>query len=405
MAAGTGELRRSLPAIGAGVPAIILIFAVLGIVLTAAGPTGLGLSPSQTSTWIVAIYCLPAIPAVVLSLRYRQPLLLTGNVFAIIFFGTLGHQFSFRELAGAAFVAGAIVLLIALFGLTSRLAAWVPAPVVHGLVAGAVLPFVADVFSGLNSGDGRGWRVPFMVGSALVAYLLSRRFLSARVPPIFGALAAGLVAAGATGQFGQVPSSFEVPDVVLAWPEFSLAAIASVTPVLVAIVFLQSNLPCIVYMRAQGFDPPERTLNVVSGIGTMAASAVGPCTIALAVPLVPLTAGPTVGDLDLRYRSVFLPAATFLAIAALAATAAELANLVPPVLLRSLAGLALAAVLISSLQEIVRGPLLLGPVFAFAIAMSDMRLFELGPFFWSLVIGVGVSQLLEREESRALSAS
>jgi benzoate membrane transport protein len=61
--------------------------------------------------------------------------------------------------------------------------------------------------------------------------------------------------------------------------------------------------------------------------------------------------------------------------------------------------------LISSLQQIARGPLLLGPVLAFAIAVSDMRLLDLGPFFWSLVLGVAVSLLLEREEWKQLSAS
>jgi predicted benzoate:H+ symporter BenE len=44
----------------------------------------------------------------------------------------------------------------------------------------------------------------------------------------------------------------------------------------------------------------------------------------------------------------------------------------------------------------------LGPVFAFAIALSDMRLFDLGAFFWSLVLGTGVSMLLERDEWRSM---
>ena len=43
------------------------------------------------------------------------------------------------------------------------------------------------------------------------------------------------------------------------------------------------------------------------------------------------------------------------------------------------------------------GTLTLGPLFAFAIALSDMTLFGLGPFFWSLVVGTAISLLLERE--------
>lgn len=407
MAKGSAEFRRTLPAMSAAVPVIILFVAVLSIVLTAAGPQGLGLSDAQTSGWIVVVYGLPAVPSLVLTLRYRQPLLLTGNVFAIIFFASLGDQFSFEELSGAAFLAGAVVLLIAVFGLTGQLAAWIPAPIVHGLVAGAVMPFVADIFSGLSNVDSQGLdiaaRVPLMVGSAFVAYLLSQRFFG-RLPAICPALIAGLVAAGLTGQFGHVPTSFALPDLAIGWPAFSLTAVASATPVLVALIFLQSNLPCVIYMRSQGYHPPERVINVVSGVGTMVASSIGPSAVSLAVPLAPLTAGPTAGDPSIRYRSVYIPAGALLLIALLASTAADVAVLVPPTLLLALAGLALVGVLVSSLREIARGPLLLGPIFAFAIALSDMRLLDFGPFFWSLVLGTSISLLLERQEWKRLRA-
>ena len=402
MAKGSGELRRTLPALGAAVPIVIIFVAVLSIVLTAAGPRGLRLSEAQISGWIVVVYGLPALPSLVLTIRYRQPMLLTGNVFAVIFFASLGDQFSFRELSGAAFLAGAIVSLIAVLGLTGRLAEWIPAPIVHGLVAGAVTPFVADVFSGMSTVDSQGLdvaaRVPIMVGSAFVAYLLSQRFLGPRLPAIFPAFVVGLAAAGLTGQFGRVPTSFALPDLAIGWPGFSLTAIVTATPVLVALISLQSNLPCVIYMRNQGYRPPERVINVVSGVGTMMASPIGPSAVSLAVPLVPLTAGPTVGDRSIRYRSVYIPAGALLLIALLASTAADLAVLVPSILLLALAGLALVGVLVSSLREIARGPLLLGPIFAFAIALSDMRLLDLGPFFWALVLGTGVSLLLERDE-------
>lgn len=42
-------------------------------------------------------------------------------------------------------------------------------------------------------------------------------------------------------------------------------------------------------------------------------------------------------------------------------------------------------------------------MFAFAIALSDMELFGLGSFFWSLVLGTLVSALFEREGWRRLA--
>ena len=207
-----GELRRSLPAISASVPVVIVYFAVLGIVLTAAGPNGLALDAGQTSAWIALLYGWPTLLALVLTIRYRQPLLLTGNIFAIIFFVTLGDRLTFPELAGAAIVAGAI-LPLALLGVTDRIGAWMP-QIVQGLIAGVVLPFVVNVFTALSTsehGNELPLDVPVMVGAALLAYLLTQRFLAPRIPPILPAFVAGILVAAVTGQLGAFPSTFAYP--------------------------------------------------------------------------------------------------------------------------------------------------------------------------------------------------
>jgi benzoate membrane transport protein len=150
-------------------------------------------------------------------------------------------------------------------------------------------------------------------------------------------------------------------------------------------------------MRTQGFTPPERVINIVSGAGTMVGSLLGPVAVSLALPPVLLTAGPEAGPQQIRYRSTFLPVLAGLTIAVFASTAVDLADLVPPTLLLAMAGLALLGALIGALKEITRGPLILGPILAFAVALSNMTVFGLGPFFWALVLGVGVSLLLERD--------
>jgi benzoate membrane transport protein len=60
--------------------------------------------------------------------------------------------------------------------------------------------------------------------------------------------------------------------------------------------------------------------------------------------------------------------------------------------------LAVVGVLINALKQVTKGPLILGPVFAFAVASSKISLLGFGPFFWSLLIGMAVSLLLERDK-------
>src|ERR687888_663771 len=189
-------LRRMLPPLIAGFTVAIVFAAVLSIVLTAAGPDGMRLSHQRTGAWIAVVYGLPMIPSLVLTIRYRTPLLLTGNVFALIFFASLGDRFSLPELAGAAIVAGAIVLLTGVLGVTGRIATWIPIPIVYGLIAGAA----------------------------------------------------------ATGPLGRFPSFFAVPRLEVVRPDVSWTVVATVTPVLVALMTVQSNVPSVIYLRSQGYD-------------------------------------------------------------------------------------------------------------------------------------------------------
>ena len=48
---------------------------------------------------------------------------------------------------------------------------------------------------------------------------------------------------------------------------------------------------------------------------------------------------------------------------------------------------------------------MLGPVFAFAIALSGMSLFGLGAFFWSLILGTLVSMFVEPDGWRQVRSS
>jgi benzoate membrane transport protein len=401
LATRSRDRNRNVPALVAGLTVAIVFLAVLSIVLTAAGPRGLARSDRRASGWIALIYGIPMIPSLFLTIRYRMPLLLTGNVFALIFFVSLGHRVSFEELAGATILAGGIVLVTAILGLTGQIARWIPAPIVHGLIAGAVMPFVVDVFSALRTSGGQ-WRVAVMVGAAVVGYLAGQLVLGSRLPAILPAFVAGFLAALLTGQLGEFPTTFTLPSFELLRPSFSAAAILTVAPVLLALMTVQSNVPSVIYLRTQGFDPPERVLNLVSGGATFLVSLFGPVAVSLALPPVLVTAGPAAGERSLRYRAIFLPVAAGLIIAVFAAVATDLAQLIPPVLLLAIAGLALVPALVAALKAISAGPLVLGPMFAFAIALSHMTILNLGPFFWSLVIGTAISSLLERDGMRQL---
>ncbi|HEY3522860.1 MAG TPA: benzoate/H(+) symporter BenE family transporter [Candidatus Limnocylindrales bacterium] len=391
---GQSRLSAVIDGIGASIPAVMVFLAVLTIPLSAA-PT-IAPSNDQLSGWIFALYAGPGLLGVLLAFRHAQPLVLTGNVFAIILFASEANRLGFGELAGASLVAGAAVALIGLFGVSDRLARLIPAPIVLALVAGAVLPFVVRTFT--NAGQH-----PWVVGGAIVGYLVARRFPGS-LTPLLPALVLGVVAAAAVGELGPAPA-LAGPMLSVTTPSLSVQALATVTPILVVILLLQANVPSTVFLRSQGYDPPAREIDVVSGLGTVGLSFLGPNAVSVPLPIMPLIAGPECGTHERRFRAAVAAGVALVAIGLFAGVAVGLVRFLPISLIQALAGLALLGVLASSLRQFATGPLIVGPVLAFAVVQSGLTLFGLGPFVWALAIGVAATYVLEREGLAAVAAS
>ena len=105
------------------------------------------LSEAETASWVVALYGPPTVLSLILTIRYRQPLLLTVNFFVLLFIVSLGNRLSYPELIGASVVAGACVALLSALGFTGRLAVWVPAPILLDMLFGAIMSFVPGILT------------------------------------------------------------------------------------------------------------------------------------------------------------------------------------------------------------------------------------------------------------------
>jgi benzoate membrane transport protein len=366
----------------------ITIFSVAAVALPLATAQALGLSPRQSSAWIFALYAAPALASLVLTLAYRQPLFVAWHTAVVAFVASLAHTVPYSDILGGMIVAGLVVAVLGALGLTTRVAAFVPTGVVFGVVAGNVLPFVVGTFEALQS-EG------FLVGAMLAAYLVGRRVLHPRVPPLLPALVVGLALAAATGILQGTATGWTWPDLTVTGPSFNPAAILTVVPVAVPLIALHSNLTAVAYLRSEAYAPPARAIEVTTGVATMVASVFGPSPICMGAIVTPLTAGPEAGERAVRPWAVYVSALGFLLVALAAGMAADLPTLLPLPLLLAIAGLALLGVLSQALAQVVTGPLRLGPLVAFAVASSSLSLFGLGPAFWALVLGTVASVVVE----------
>jgi benzoate membrane transport protein len=293
-------------------------------------------------------------------------------------------------------VAGLVVAALGALGLTTRVAGLVPTAVVFGVVAGNVLPFVIGTFEALQS-EG------LLVGAALAAYLVGRRSLHPRVPPILPALVVGLALAATTGRLHGAATGWTWPALAPSTPSFSPAAILTVVSIAVPLIALHANLTAVAYLRSEAYAPPARAIEVATGVATAVASVFGPCPVCMGALVTPLTAGSEAGERAVRPWAAYAGAVGFLLIALGAGVAADLPSLIPLPLLLAVAGLALLGVLSQALTQVMAGPLRLGPLVAFAVASSSLSLLGLGPAFWALVFGTVASFVVEPAAMRTAS--
>jgi benzoate membrane transport protein len=374
-------------------PVTIFCVAALSFPLTLARQ--LGVSGTAAASWITVLYGMPGALSVGLAWRYRQPLLVAWSIPGMVLATTFVGHVAFAQLCGATAVAGASVLLIGAFGLTEHVARSVPAAIVMAMVAGAVLPYVAGMFTAIGT-------APAIIGGAFVAYILGRAALPARIPAVLPAVIVGLAAAALTGNLSVSQFRWSPPAVLWVGPVFDWTTIIAYAPVLAMVMSASSNLASVVYVKSQGYAAPARVIDVLTGAGTLAGSFFGLVPVCMAAFLAAPTAGPEAGDHGVRHWSVYFSGAGLLLIAIFGGVAADLLKIVPLSLLLALAGLALVGVLGSTLREALHGPITLGPLVAFAVAVSHLSYLGFSSLFWALVLGTATSLVLERDGLRAV---
>lgn len=382
-----------LQALTAGLTVALLHVAGLSILLAVAEV--FALTAGETSTLIVGVHGLTALLSSVMTVVFRIPLLLGLNASSLFFVISLATSYAYPEVMGGVIVGGVLVVLVALLGLSARLTTLIPAPIVFGVVAGAVLPFVVGIFTSMAA-------EPALIGLTVLAFVLARRFLPARIPPVLPALAVGVVVALVSDQLHGASAPWQLPALAFATPRFTWQAVVAIAPVVALLVTANANLASVIFLRSQDYPAPERAINVASGIGTMLGGCLGAIPISMGTFLLPLVAGPEAGDRPERTWSIHAASAGMLAIVLCAGIAAQVPAMVPTTLLLAVAGLVLMAVLGQMLGSALAGPLRLGPLFAFAVAASDLRLWGFGSAFWALVIGLAVTLLLEPRELAAV---
>lgn len=370
-----------IPAVIAGIIATTISYAgPLVIVFQAAR----SLEPSLVASWIWAISIGSGVLGIVLSWRWRVPVVIAWSAPGSALLVTMLPHTDFATAVGAYIVANLAVLAVGASGAFDRLMKRLPSAITAAMLAGILFRFVIDMVGAVPSS-------PLMVIAMILVFFAGRvttpRY--AVVAVLVTGIAVTLVGDGFTGAIG--PPRLTLP--VWTTPRFDWAAAANIALPLAIVSLTGQFLPGVAVMRSAGYEKPDaRPIISASAIGSILLAPFGCHGLNLAAFTAAICLGPDAHpDPARRYVAGIAGGATYLVFGAFAATVLALFAALPATLVAALAGLALFPVASSALSAALHAESERdGALVTFAVSASGMTLAGLGSAFWGLVFGLGI---------------
>jgi benzoate membrane transport protein len=395
--ARAGLLRdASLSAVVAGFVTVLVGFTSSAVIVFQAAQA-LGATPAEIGSWMWALGLGMGITCVLLSLRYRVPVVTAWSTPGAAMLITSAAGVPMGEAVGAFLVSGALLALFGFAGWFERAMHRIPVAIGSGMLAGVLLRFGVDVFVALKTQFA-------MVFAMFGAYLLARRFAPRYA--VVWALAVGVAIAAAQGLLRVDGLRLELARPVFVMPSLSLGAVVGVALPLFAVTMASQNVPGVAVIRASGYTVPISPLVGWTGAATVALAPFGAYALNLAAITAAICMGREAHEApERRYVAAVAAGAFYLLIGLFGATVGALFAAFPRELVLAIAGLALFGTIANGLvaalaSERDRESALV----TFLVTASGVTLAGIGSAFWGLLAG-GLTLLVLRGERRHLAAA
>ncbi len=369
----------SLSAVVAGFVAVLVGFSSSAVFVFEAARV-LGANAAQSASWLWALGVGMALTSIVLSLRYRMPIITAWSTPAAALLITSSSGVHLAEAVGAFVVSGLLVCVAGFSGGFERIMRRVPMSLASAMLAGILLRFGMDVFVSMQQQFG-------LVFGMFMAYVLMRRLAPRYAVPM--ALLGGLLWAGVQGQLHLAAIHWQLTMPVWVTPQFSPAVLVGVALPMFVVTMASQNMAGVVAMQASGYRPPISPVIGWTGVATTVLAPFGAFSINLAAITAAICMGPEAHeDPRRRYVSAISAGLFYLLLGLFSATVTAVFWALPHALVLALAGLALFGTIGNGLAAALeRSDEREAALVTFLVTASNMSLFGVGSAFWGLVAG------------------
>jgi benzoate membrane transport protein len=357
-----------------------------GVIHIGAGAAA-GLPQEFTLLWVISYLMINGIFGLLLPAYYRLPLPMANSIPGALLFAAIIPVVGLNEALGATLMAGAIAVVVGLSGWMSLVMRLIPMPIVMGMVAGVLLKFGTNMVMPLQNA-----LLPAAV--MILSFFFAARYLR-RMPPLVVTLLVGVGYMALTGaDFSTVAFSFRLPEFIM--PSFTLEAFLAYGLPLALILVGMETPAGVGLVKGMGYpSAPANAITALGGFGTMISAFFNLHSTCIAAPMTGICSGPEAGNHDKRWVAAVIVGIIFIVAAPFYGLVFSLIEAMPSYFIAIIAGLALLRVISSAMHITFSGKHEVGAMFAFLIAVSGVQIFGIGSSFWGLVLGAGLSMLVE----------
>lgn len=347
-----------------------------------------GATPVQAGTGLLVTTVAVALLNLAVAWRTRRPLSFAWSTPGAAFLITVGAPAGgYPVLCGALLTTAALIVLAGLSKHLARAVAAIPPAIASAMLAGILLTLCLAPLHALQEEPLLALPI---IGAWAIMLKLARRY----AVPAAVIVTIGVLAATAHIPPGSFDMALSLPGFLL--PQFTLEATVRIALPLFIITMASQNLPGLAVMQVNGYQVSPAPQFLLTGASSAVGALLGGITVNLAAITAAICAGPEAHpDPSRRWIASFSAGWTYLVLAGLAGYAAAFVAASPPVLIQTVAGLALFASLSGALARALADEAdRLPAILTFVTAASGITLLGIGAAFWALVGGIAMWFLL-----------
>lgn len=374
------QVRDLLHPVVAGLISVIVNYGGTFILVFQAARVA-GLDPARTASWVWSVSIGVGVTGLVLSWRYRAPVITAWSTPAAAFLVTALATMPYAEAIGAYMISAAAFVVLGLSGAFERVIRLIPPGIAAGLLAGILLQFGIGAFGGVSVD-------PVLAGLLIVVYVALKR-ISARYA-VVGILLVGLLFLLVQGRVDLSGLRLELAAPVLTMPAFSLNALLSAALPLFLITLTGQYMPGMLVLRNDGFRTGASPIVTLTGLGSLLMAPFGSHAFNLAAITAAIATGPEAHeDPSKRWVAGIAAGVFYSLVGVFGVTLAAVFMAFPATFITTLAGLALLGTIGGSLAGALADPAgREAALITFLAAAANISLLGIGGAFWGLVIGL-----------------